>query len=291
MSKKSFEENLMEYKKISTGNLPLVEENFEQKLTSKSCSRDTSTRDKFLKSFGLENLNPTNCEQFLAILKKYDVGHIVELEHGGTNDSKNLVIQSKTENREPGLKRQIERINSSMLIVDKIVYIKNELKFDSRLSIRAPQEWTIEQKIFHRNGRPYKCERYKMSNRPYLEIATCKAARSSFVGADMLCNGTEAVGCFSLAATIKASTSSEKGKRRLKEAFQTGVKVASPFVAKGIIKVGLDVVQTSKKVPLGVKELIAEINVSTSFNAVLNNSASIAANIILAKEIKSGKNL
>ena len=281
----------MEYKRIITGDLPLVEENFEHKLTFKSCNRDTSIREKFIKSFELEKLNSRNLEQFQTILKKYDVGHIIELEHGGTNEFKNLVIESKTENREPGLKRQIERINSSMQTVHKIVNIKNYLKFDSRLSIRVPQEWTIEQEIFHRNGRPYKCERYKMSNLPYLEIATCKAARSSLVGADMVCNGTETVGCFSLAATIKASTSSEKGKRRLKEAFQTGIKVAAPFVAKGILKVGMDVVQTSKKVPQGVKELIAEINVSNSFNAVLNNSARIAANVILAKEIKSGNNL
>lgn len=278
---------MQDLKHFIYGAIPVQEEKSEKRLELKNTCRDIRTRNCFLRSFELDKF-PCDSKQIYSILNNYDVGHVIELQHGGTNDFKNLVVESKTENREPGLKRQIERENEAMITVGKIVNITNILKFDSRLRIRVPLEWTISQEILHRNGRTYKTETYKMSNQPYLEIVTNRASRGLLVRADTIQNLIATGETFLKTVTFQMLNSNLKGKERLKDSVKTGCKVISPYIGKTLFKDALDFVQTSKAkgVQQDLRETIALVNVNTPFNVFLNNATRIASSCIFVNETR-----
>lgn len=264
----------------------LREELIQKKLSLIDYQRDTKTREKFIQAQTQKNPEP-----IIQLLKNFDVGHVIELQHGGSNDFANLIFESKMENREPGQKRQIERTNQNFLSVGKQVQIYNRLQFDSRIPYRAPFKWTIEREISHSNGRLYKKEKFLMDATPYLEISTCKAVRHSLVEADFLSNSKDVVGCFLNSACIKAlETSDEPGKKRANEILKTGLRVSSPFLVKTAVKITLDIAQTSPCLPGDVKKSIAKFNVSPVFNSAADCLAKISSGIILIREVKMKKN-
>lgn len=263
----------------------------EKKLIFDAVPRDTSLRDKylnFIKSELEKQLSSNDCQQIMSLISKHDIGHVVELQHGGTNEFSNLILESKFENREPGLKRHIERKNQDMLTAGKRVTVKNELNYDTRIPIPVPCKWKITQEICHKNGRQYQTRHFEMSSEPYLELATNSVCRSLFLKSDIK-RGMKEVGInFAKASVIKASSLNEECvKKRIKNAILTGFKVSSSYIAKNAIKVGLDCAQTSNFFSQEIKNKIAKTNVNKSFNTILNNSAWIASDIILLYELKN----
>ena len=276
--------------KINQDSSPITAVKIQKKLIINSERRDTSLRSKFfagIKSDLEKQLCPADSQKLLDIISKYDVGHVVELEHGGSNEFSNLVLESKIENREPGLKRQIERKNQAMLSVGKQVMVTNQISFDNRLPIPVPCNWNLTQEIRHKNGLQYRVFNYEMSSEPYLEIATNFASRSLLVKTDVKRGLEEVSAHFVKSALIKASSSKEECvKARIKNAILTGFKVCSPYIAKTVIKVGMACAQTSDFFSQEIKNGIAKKNISKNFNAILNNSVRLASSFIFMTELK-----
>lgn len=261
---------------IFTG--PVREVRIEAELGFRSTQRDVSLRNKYIGSLHLEDrFSASELKELYPLLQGLDLGHVVELSHGGTNENENLLWESKAENRSPGKKRQIETLSDQMLVSGKSVRISSDASFDDRLPFKAPYQWSIEQKIYFRNGRPYQTNQYSMGNEPYLAFATSPAVRRTLMKCDLKECTTE--WGYSFAKGMLCSTGDS-----IRENVKTAFKVAVPHMCAAGIKLGLDYAQTSKSLPYDLREQLASTNINPYFNTFLGLTAKLVSNYILYKE-------
>ena len=269
------------------GSQPLKKEVKVEKISLNSLPRDTAARGKFINSMHLEQYFPKDDLQTIRDkIDKLDAGHIVGRCEGGSNDPENFILEEKKENREPGLKRNIERGNNQMLLSGKKVENEFTLYFDKRIPLKVPAQYQIRQIIKWRNGRLYQEKNFEMSDRPYLDFATIPEMCDLFIKSDVKESATQALYTAGSCGVIKFASSNQPIKDRVIGATKTALKTSSPYIAKGAVKVTLDYLQTSKFLSQEVRDKVALLNVNRNFNTVVNNLARFTANKIFIDELK-----
>lgn len=278
---------LSETKKLIEGPQPITTLEIKRKMTMESKDfRDTSLRNRYINALGLnEHFGDNGGQKMEDFLKPYDLGHLQELQHGGSNDFENLIFEDKCENRAPGKKRQIEQKNDDMLLSGKIVYNTYDLIFDKRLPIPVPCKYSITQDVFFRNGRLYESNTYNMSNKPYIAVATNIEVRPLLLKYDSKQGCMEVSSSFIKAGICKTLSTKESGMNMVKSVFKTSIKTAAPYVGKTLIKQGLDIAQTSNHLSPKVKKICAMVSSNTTFNTVLNNITDGTSLYILVNEL------
>ncbi len=276
-----------EIRKFFEGAQPLIKEEKNVKISFDSTTRDTSARARFIDSMNLEkHFQKDALLTIQSKINEYDAGHIVGRCEGGSNDPENFILEEKKENREPGLKRNIERGNQQMLLSGKKVENEFTLYFDKRIPLKVPAQYQIRQIIKWRNGRLYQEKNFEMSDRPYLDFATIPEMCDLFIKSDVKESATQALYTAGSCGVIKFASSNQPIKDRVIGAAKTALKTSSPYIAKGAVKVTLDYLQTSKFLSQEVRDKVALLNVNRNFNTVVNNLARFTANKIFIDELK-----
>ena len=272
---------IKEIKHWLVGPQPLKKETKTAKLTLDSLPRDTSTRSYFINSMNLSSLGNKQQASIIEACKKFQVGHLVGLSEGGSNNPDNLVFQEKKENQDPGLKRQIERKNSAMMQSNKTVENTYVMEFDQRIPIRAPAYFGIIQTIKFRNGKLYQENSYECSNTPYLHFATMM--RKQLVHYDL---NESAFEFFKMSLLGGSAYWALSNQPNITNAARVATKAATPYLVKGSIKIALDFAQTSENLSPLLKNNLALLNINKHFNAGLNNLCRISSFAILKQELK-----
>lgn len=273
-------------KKYLMGPQPLTKVVKIAKISSASLPRDTASRREFINSMHLENYFPKNDLQLIQDrIDKLDVGHIVGRCEGGSNNLENFILEDKNENREPGLKRYIERENAQMLLSGKKVYNEFVLYFDKRNPIRVPAFFQIKQTIKWKNGQLYQKKIFEMSNQPYLEFVTMPEMRNLLVKSDLKVYATQALCTAGYCGVLKFTSKNQSTKDKLIGATKTAVKTAMPYIGIACVKGTLDFLQTSKFLSKDAQKKVALVNVNPYFNTGLNNTAKLLSFKLLKDEL------